>query len=147
MRLHGRYNIKMDLKGRVAVPVALREQLGDKTADALVITNKNNCLELFPKDEWESFLRKNDQLPEMDPDVELFQVFYVSGYQEVVLDKAFRILIPPSLREEAGLKNEVVMIGMGNKIQIYDVATWKTVSDEAKRRLPEIRGKLAGTLK
>jgi MraZ protein len=147
MRLHGRFNVKMDLKGRVAIPAALREQLGEKSGEGLVVTNKNNCLELFPRDEWDVFLHKNDQLPQMDPDVELFQVFYVSGYQEVSMDKAFRILIPPTLRDEAGLKSEVVMIGMGNKIQIYDEETWKTVSEEAKRRMPEIRSKLAGVFK
>jgi MraZ protein len=147
MRLQGRFNVKMDSKGRVAIPSALREQLGDKSEKPLIVTNSDTCLELFPSHEWDLFLQKNDQLAEKDPDVELFQAYYVSAAQEVTLDKAFRILIPASLREEAGLKNDVTIIGMGIKIQIYDLTVWKSVSEEAKRRFKEIRSKLAGDLK
>ena len=147
MRLGGRYRMTMDAKGRVAIPAPLRDQMGDAVGDPLVVTTGAVSLDVYTRAEWAALEDRLDNLNSFDPDAELFRAYYVSGAQEVTLDKASRILIPATLREEAGLDRDVLITGMGNKMQIFSMANWQQhISEEAKRRFGEISAKLAPEL-
>ena len=98
--------MKMDGKGRVAVPGRLRDQLGVRANKPLILTNTDKCLDLFPLKEWEGQVEEIDGLEEHDPDLELYRAWYIGAAQEVSLDSASRILIPPSLRKEANLSQK-----------------------------------------
>ena len=133
----------MDGKGRVAIPGRLREQLSTRANKPLILTNTDKCLDLFAWKEWEDQVEEIDGLEEHDPDLELYRAWYIGSAQEVTLDSASRILIPPSLRKEAKLGRDVVVIGMGKKIQIYDAAIWTDVGSEAKHRFTELKRKIS----
>ncbi|MCB1152884.1 MAG: division/cell wall cluster transcriptional repressor MraZ [Deltaproteobacteria bacterium] len=137
----------MDAKGRVAIPAPLRDQMGEAVKEPLVVTTGKVSLDVYTQDEWRALEDRLDDLNPFDPDAELFRAYYVSGAQEVTLDKASRILIPATLRDEAGLDRDVLITGMGNKMQIFSMANWQQhVSERAKQRFDEISSKLASEL-
>jgi transcriptional regulator MraZ len=139
MRLSGHYKGKIDGSGRIALPSALRTQLGDVLKGNLWITNTDLCIEVHPEDQWQKRCEENDVLPEMDYDIELFQTFYYDGAHVAKIDSANRILIPPTLREEFGLVRDVMIIGRGKKITIYSATAWKKYYEEAKSRFRELQ--------
>lgn len=132
MRFIGRYFLKVDEKGRFALPGELKATLGDAVWKPFFITTGVSWLDLYTKEDWELFLLKNDSLPSMDPKVQQFQTLYVYAAKEVGFDKAYRFLIPQRMRQEAGLGNDIVMQGLGDKIRIFSEQAWKEWNEEAK---------------
>ena len=143
MRVKGHYNQSLDTKGRLNVPAPLREQLVAMGIEKLVVACTDRCLEIFSENDWEKLLRKFDRLPQMREDVELFQLFYISSAMDVTLDKQGRLLIPRTLRQRAGLKKEVIVVGQSGKIQVYAEEAWEKVAEEARRRFQQIRNQLS----
>ncbi len=146
-RLGGRFTMNMDAKGRLALPASLREQLGDALAHPLWITNGDHCLEIYPFDTWDAFVRQVETLPRKDPKTRELMIYYVSAAQPVTLDKAGRILIPPSLRDEANLSGEVVVVGMSQTIEIYNADVFRQVFSRARENYATNISDLSGTLK
>jgi MraZ protein len=87
------------------------------------VTNYDKCLLAYPLKEWEDLEERVDQLA-FDPRVDAFQRFFFSGATECQIDKAGRILIPPSLRDFAGLTHETVIIGKLRKFEIWSKDAW-----------------------
>src|SRR5262245_25280990 len=81
-----------------------------------------DCLAVYPNAEWTAFEAKIAALPQMDPKVEHFQRKYMSGATEIELDKLGRILIPPRQRAHAKLEREAIWVGMGTRIELWDLA-------------------------
>lgn len=131
-RLGGRFTMTMDAKGRLALPASLREQLGDALDHPLWITNGDRCLEIYPHDRWDAFVREVASLPPKAPRTRELVIYYVSAAQPVTLDKAGRILIPPSLRDEAGLRGDVVVVGMLQTIEIYNAEVFRQVFSRSR---------------
>jgi MraZ protein len=77
----------------------------------------------------------------MQPEVEIFGQFFIAGASECTVDKLGRILIPPNLREYAALEKNVVFVGMGSRIQIWDKQRWEETFQVAKEKFSEIKGK------
>ena len=134
--LGGRFTMSMDAKGRLALPASLREQLGDALAHPLWITNGDRCLEIYPYDEWEAFVRRVQAMPPKATNTREIMIYYVSAAQPITLDKTGRILIPPSLREEAGLRGEVVVVGMLRTIEIYNAEVFRQVFSRSRENYP-----------
>lgn len=130
--LGGRFTMSMDAKGRLALPASLREQLGDALDRPLWITNGDRCLEIYPHDEWEAFVRRVQAMPPKAQLTREIMIYYVSAAQPITLDKAGRILVPPSLREEAGLRGEVVVVGMSQTIEIYNAEVFRQVFSRSR---------------
>ncbi len=134
----GRFDLKQDEKGRINFPNSFRAGLdGNRSAEAqkrmpreqqLVITNGYSkgfkYLDVYTKTAWKTLESKISKLPSLKTEVQAFQRFYLSGGQELQLDKNNRILIPLGLREYAELENEVVLIGMNNKFEIWSQKSW-----------------------
>ena len=113
----GEYNHTIDAKGRLIVPSKFRESLGD----VFVVTKGlDGCLFVYDNDEWNAFEEKLKSLPLTNKEARTFARFFLAGAAEVEVDKQGRILLPGVLREFAGLKKDVVLIGVASRIEIWD---------------------------
>lgn len=103
------------------LPPEFREVVGGEAEQSrLMITNFDGCVAGYTIPEWERIEESFNQINMLDSKLRNFQRFFISGATEVGLDKQGRILIPPHLREYADLKKDVVMAGVGRKLEIWD---------------------------
>ncbi|MFA6809117.1 MAG: division/cell wall cluster transcriptional repressor MraZ [Eubacteriales bacterium] len=125
----GEYLHTIDNKGRLIVPSRLREALGEKF---IVTKGLDNCLFVYPLDEWKNFEDKLRKLPVSQPKAREFVRFFFSGAAECELDKQGRILLPVNLRDYACLEKDVVIVGVMSRIEIWDNDRWKQYSRSAE---------------
>ncbi len=127
----GQFQHSIDAKGRISLPARFRERLIPEGQAGFILTPDlfEPCLHLHPLPAWEALESKIAALPAMDPNVVRFRRLYVSAALECELDKAGRLLVPPTLREKVELEREVVFAGMGPRIDLWSQARW----DEALR--------------
>ena len=121
----GEYNHSIDAKGRLIIPSKFRDMLGD---EFVVTKGLEGCLFVFEKYEFESFMDKLNEKSDLEAKVRKIKRFFISGAQEMVPDKQGRMLVPPTLREYAGLEKEVVFAGVGGHIEIWDKSKWDDVT-------------------
>lgn len=117
----GEYNHTIDTKGRVIVPSKFREELG---SEFVVTKGLDNCLFVFPMDEWNRFEAKLQSLPVANKNARKFSRFFLSGASMTEADKQGRILLPPTLREFAGMEKEIVLVGVGSRVEIWSKENW-----------------------
>lgn len=123
----GEYQHSLDNKGRLIVPSKFRDELGE----AFVITKGlDNCLFVYPKDEWKILEEKLKLLPLTRKDARAFVRFFFSGATECDLDKQGRILIPANLREHCKIDKEAVIIGVSNRVEIWSKEEWDLYNDD-----------------
>ncbi len=120
--LIGEYEHSLDVKGRLIMPVKLREDIGD---NFIVTKGLDGCLFGFSKKEWEQFEDKLKSLPLTNKNARDFVRFFLSGAVSCEIDKQGRFLIVTNLREYANIIKEVVIIGVGTRIEIWDKSKWK----------------------
>lgn len=125
-------SINLDTKGRLAVPTRYRDVLLEQNDGDIVVTvnHAERCLSLYLLDEWIEVERKLVKLPSMDKASQRLKRILIGHATDITLDKSGRILIPAPLREYAGLTKEAVMIGQGNKFEIWDAKTWDQKREE-----------------
>lgn len=117
--------IMLDAKGRLSIPTRYREALTRHCNGQMVMTvDRDHCLLLYPLPDWEEIERKLVKLPSFNQQARRLQRLLIGHATECELDSAGRILIPPPLREFAALNKTVVLIGQGNKFELWDEATW-----------------------
>ena len=138
--LMGTYNHSVDPKGRVIIPAKLREELGDVF---VISRGLDDCLFLFPTREWQRFEAKLQTLPLTSKDARKFVRYFLAGAAEVELDKQGRALIPQNLRDAAGLEKDVVLCGVGSRVELWDKETWEKASsyddvNELAERMAEL---------
>ena len=113
----GEYNQTIDAKSRLIIPSKFREILGD---EFVVTKGLDGCLFVFDNTEWTAFEEKLKQLPSLtNPNVRKFIRFFMAGASTVEVDKQGRILIPASLKDHAALEKDVVLIGVGSRMEIW----------------------------
>lgn len=122
----GQFEHAMDAKGRVSLPARFRDAMNAAGEHRLVVTRglTDPCLDVFPMRQWEAFERKVEALPRFDPNVIKLRRRYVSAAVECELDTQGRVLVPPSLRDFAGLDKAVLWAGMIDKAELWDGARW-----------------------
>ena len=142
----GRFVHTIDSKGRVSVPVKFREILSQHHEDILIVTAElgDHCLVAYPKEEWRVVAEKTKSLPMMRPEVKDWMRLFYSSATDCSVDRQGRILIPPNLREYAKFGKEVVLIGMLNKIEIWDSKRWKEKESQMPKSFEKISEALAG---
>lgn len=124
--LRGINTISLDNKGRLAIPSRYRDALSECCDSQLVLTvDRDGCLLLYPLPVWEEIERKLIRLPALNPQVKYLQRLLIGYATECVLDNQGRILIPESLRLFAALDKSVILIGQGNKFEIWDETAWE----------------------
>ncbi|MEW6410517.1 MAG: division/cell wall cluster transcriptional repressor MraZ [Nitrospirota bacterium] len=143
IKFSGHYLYNLDSKGRVSIPSKLREVISERyTPDRLIITTDfDKCLVAYPLEKWAEIEEKIESLPTMKREVKVFMRHFISAATECELDSQGRILIPPALREYAGLNKEVYIIGLTFKIEIWDRGEWEKLS--SREELEKSEGILA----
>jgi MraZ protein len=114
----------MDAKGRMLVPLKFRAGLSEKFT---ITKGLDGCIFVFPQGEWETLEAKLSELPLADSHIKRF---FLGSKEEVELDKQGRILLPQHLREHARLEKDIVSVGVGNRVEIWDKASWKKLSEK-----------------
>lgn len=140
----GHYEHTIDPKGRVSIPSKFREVLSAKGDGRLVITHFDNHLMAYPFDEWRAFEDRMASLSFVKDEEAAFVRYLVSGAVDCEVDKQGRVLIPPTLREYAGLVNDVVMAGVLKKFEIWDRVRWTDERNKTLENFGSIKGALAG---
>ena len=119
--LIGEYEHSLDVKGRLIMPAKLREDIGD---NFILTKGLDGCLFGFSKKEWEQFEEKLKSLPLTNKNARDFVRFFLSGAIECEIDKQGRFLIASNLREYASMEKEVVIIGVGTRIEFWSKDKW-----------------------
>jgi MraZ protein len=110
--------LTLDGKGRVTVPSRHREVLAAVAADQLTITkHPNRCLLVFPRPAWEPFREK---LVNLTMGGDGWRRIFLGSAVDVEIDGASRVLVPPELRAWAGLERDVMLLGMGQRFELWD---------------------------
>lgn len=120
----GRFELTIDAKGRFNVPSRFRDTLRERYDERLIITNFDNCLVAYPFSEWVEIERKASSLSMVRKEAKRFLRFFVSGAAECSLDRQGRVLIPPVLRDFAGLDRDIVLAGMLSRMEIWSRERW-----------------------
>ncbi len=124
--LFGGFDHKIDKKGRVFIPSAFRDELGESFIICKGIYNKR-CLCVYSAEQWNALVEKIGTLPSTKSST--VKRFLYDGAFNVEFDTQGRILVPPTLREYAGFDSEVHIIGMDSNLEIWDSALWKEEND------------------
>jgi len=138
----GRSRHTLDEKGRLAIPSRFREILKKRADSSLVVTNLNNCLVAFGRDDWQKIKEKAVNLPLFDLTANTYLRYFISGAVECPL-KQGRILIPSNLRELVGLNKEVVLVGHLTRFEIWDKSKWEEEFERVKKSFPGISQSLS----
>lgn len=130
----GSHAINMDAKGRLAIPAKLREEITQLCGGRIVLTvnpSGDRCLLLYPEPEWDVLRPQIDALPNMNTRVRRLQRLVIGNAAPMELDSAGRILVPPTLRHFAHLEKKLMLIGQGNKLEIWSEERWFEWLDES----------------
>lgn len=122
----GEYNHTIDAKGRLIIPSKFREVLGE---NFVVTKGLDGCLFVYGNTEWSAFEKALKTLPLANKDSRKFNRFFLAGAIDVEVDKQGRILIPSVLREFAALESQVVLLGVGERIEIWSKDRWEDASE------------------
>ena len=122
----GEFESTLDPKGRFLLPAGLKKQLPEGENTRFVINRGfEKCLTLYPKQSWEPLYAKISTLNDFDPKVREFRRYFLNGATEVEMDSAGRLLLPPNLKEYAGLAKDIVLASAMDKIEIWSVDNYK----------------------
>jgi MraZ protein len=126
----GEFEATLDAKGRFLLPSGFKKQLPE-TEDSRFVINRGfeKCLSLYPVKNWEPLFAEISNLNDFDPKVREFRRYFLNGATFVEPDSAGRLLIPPNLKEHAGLEKDIVLVAALNKIEIWDSNKYKQLFD------------------
>jgi len=116
-------SITIDTKGRMALPSRYRELLSESMV--VTIDTEETCLLLYPEAEWQKIEMSLQKLPSFNPAARRIQRLLIGHATDVDLDAQGRILLPLELRQYAQLQKQTVLIGQGNKFEIWDEIQWQ----------------------
>ena len=142
MVFRGRFEHTIDEKGRLSIPSKFRETLSVRGENELILTDFDSCLTAYPRDEWRELEEKMKKLSMIQKDVRNFLRLFYSSATEAPLDSQGRILIPPQMRERAKLDREVVLLGLLNKIEIWDKKSWQEFIANSADTFEDVASKL-----
>ena len=131
----GEYHHNIDDKNRLIIPAKFREELGD---EFIVTRGIENCLFAYPKDNWQKIVEKLGSLPFTKKDARSFNRFFLSGATNAEFDKQGRINITSPLVSYANLKKECVIIGVGDRLEIWSLEEFNNFFDSAKDNMSDI---------
>jgi len=131
----GEYRHTLDPKGRIVLPADVREDF----AEGCVVTKgQEKCLYVFPLSRWEEEVEKLNRLPRTNKNARFYLRSYLSGAKEVVPDKQGRVMLPEHLRTYAGLNREAVVVGVLDRIEIWNEDSWDELASGADEYLANI---------
>lgn len=130
----GKHYNSLDPKGRLIIPAPFREVLSSNHSSKLIITNEvfDRCLCAYQVEEWQKLIDKVNQMPQTSDAVKYFMRRVIGSAVECEIDKQGRVLVSSALRADAVLNNEVVILGLGTRIEIWSRNEFEGVADPAK---------------
>jgi MraZ protein len=131
----GEYQHSVDEKGRVVMPAKFRRGLDD---GVVVTKGQEHCLYVFPAARWEEEVTRLSRLPRTNRRNRNYTRSLFGGASDQELDRQGRIQVPTPLRAYAGLDKDVVVVGVADHVEIWDVTAWSRVSVEADESYAEI---------
>ena len=137
--LIGEYIYTIDPKKRIAIPAKMRNALGKK---AVLTTGLDNCLVIYPLKEWQKLTQKLENLPSGKVDARGLTRIMLSGAVDVELDKLGRILVPEYLKNYASLKKTVALLGLSNRIEIWDQGAWRDYKSKTEKEVGHMASQL-----
>lgn len=128
----GSHAITMDAKGRLAIPARVRDELVADCEGRLVVTahHQERCLLVYPEPQWLQLLPKIEALPNISRGARLMQRLLLGYATPLEMDGNGRILLPPTLRDYAGLEKGLMLVGQGRKLELWSEQRWFTWIDE-----------------
>ena len=119
-------NVNLDAKGRLAVPTRYRELLANHCNGEMVVTidTEERCLLIYPRPEWEDIQRKVEALPSFNTATRRVQRLLIGHATDIPMDGSARILLTPPLRAYALLEKKAVLLGQGNKLELWSEEIW-----------------------
>ena len=129
----GSYECKLDSKGRIMMPVAIKKQLNPILSKGFVIKRAvfNNCLELYPIDEWNVLMERVNSLNRFNKKNNDFIRRFTAGVRTIKIDSSGRLLIPKNLISYVNIKKEIVISSTVNILEIWDKSNYEKAIDEA----------------
>ena len=131
----GEYSHNLDDKGRVAVPAKFRAML---KGGAVVTRGLDNCLFLYTKKEWQELAAKLAKLPISKANTRAFARLMLAGAMDVDFDNQGRIMLPEYLRKFAGLKKNLIVAGLYDRLEIWDEAAWNKYKKGTEKKSTDI---------
>jgi MraZ protein len=126
----GEFEATLDAKGRFLLPAGLKKQLPGEDGSLFVINRGfEKCLALYPIKNWEPLFEEISKLNEFDPRAREFRRYFLNGATHVEPDSAGRLLVPPNLKDHAGLQKDIVLVAAVNKIEIWDSSKYHQFFD------------------
>jgi len=140
----GANKVTLDAKGRLAMPTRYRERILERSNGRLIATvdRSDRCLLIYPLPEWEEIEAKLRALPTLHPVARKLQRLMIGHATDVDLDSSGRMLVPPALREYAVLTKTAMLVGQGNRFELWDETQWNESreqwlkADESAEELP-----------
>lgn len=123
----GEYKSTLDVKGRMNIPLKLREEMGNELVLAKTIGTA--CIKVYSKEEWKKLVAKINEMPQVK--TQSIKRFLFGSAYEIAADKQGRVSVPQPLREYAGLVSDVVVVGLEGTAEIWDKASWTEFNDNA----------------
>jgi len=135
----------IDPKGRVIVPARFRDVIKADGSDGVMVSRLDSCLLAYTFDEWQKLEAKILYMAEKSDNMRRFRRVFIGGAFECPCDKQDRILVPPSLRQYAGLEKEIVLVGVLDHFEIWSRDNWNRESDilEEDMKKEEVRNEIA----
>jgi len=129
----GVQHINMDAKGRLAMPARQREPLRALCDGQIVVTidTQVKCLVIYPLPDWERIEKQIQSLPALKPAVKRFQRLVLGYATDVEMDGNGRCLLPQPLRDYAQLDKKLVLVGQGNKLELWAEELWLAEREQA----------------
>jgi MraZ protein len=135
----GEFSHSFDDKGRLTIPAKFRDEL----AGGVVVTRGiDRCLFVFPRPVWDVLAERIAKLPLSERNARNFGRLMFSGAADFVPDRQGRVLVPQGLREYAGLDSEAVVIGLYDRLEIWNPAQWASVKAEVEENPESIAQQL-----
>jgi MraZ protein len=126
----GEFEATLDAKGRFLLPVGFKKQLPDGEELRFVINRGfEECLSLYPVKNWEPLFARIKALNDFEPETRAFRRQFLNGATYVEPDSAGRLLIPPNLKDHASLQKDIVLVAVGEKLEIWDSNKYKQLFD------------------
>ena len=144
--LIGTYECKIDVKGRLLIPIALKKQIEDSISQGFVLKRAvfQQCLELYPLQQWKGLISKVNKLNRFKKKNNDFIRRFTAGLKFIELDNTGRLLIPKELTEFANIKREIVLSSSVNIIEIWDKGKYEKTIDDSKSDFAQLAEEVMG---
>jgi MraZ protein len=139
---YGTYTLKLDTKGRLVLPAKFREEL---SAGVALVEGQDKCVVVHRAADYHQIAASLPSGPLVKPEVRDFKRKFLAGMQFETPDRQGRVVVPTILRAKAALENEVVVLGVGDCLEIWNPANWEVAESQASESFANLTGEgLAG---